>query len=977
MSIRFFMLPLLLGATAALAWPAGNDKGPITDVPRIKPRKPAEAVKAFVAHPGFQVDLVAAEPLLMCPVALDIDEDGRMFVAEFPEYNAFANKKPQGRGRIVVLEDTKGNGRYDRRTVYADNVDFAVAVACWDGGVYVGAPPDLLYLKDTKGDGKADVRRVVYTGFGKDQASEGMINSFRWGLDNRFHISTSIDGGDVRPGNKPDARPVSVRNQGFLLDPRGETFELTGGGGQFGMSLDDWGRTFICDNSNPYGLVMYDSRYLARNPHLEAPAPGVSIAPTGKNIELHRVSKPEPWRVIKYRLRNFPTGPDYFTGGSGITVYRGDAYPAEFRGNLFVGDVAYNLVHRARVQASGVGLTAIPVNKDAEFLASYDNWFRPVQFVNAPDGCLWVIDMYHELIEGAAFVPPEILKFLDVASGNDRGRVYRIAPAGFKGRPQPRLGKSTTEDLVALLEHPNAWHRETASRLLYQRQDRKAVGPLEKLAETSPVPLARAHALYALAGLHALRPGLVLHGLEDPEPRVREHALRLSEHFRADKTIRRRLGELTGVGDPLVRYQLAFSLGAFPNPAPSLARLARRDGADPWITLAILSSADRCSGELFCLLAADADFRKADPGRKFLSTLAEIIGAANRPADCSKVVQQLADLVESDRVLAGQLVLRLVSKQPGLAGKLTGEAGRKVGAILAGQIATAKEAAADEKKPVVDRVAAVRVLASATLGDVGLLLANLLDSRQPPEVQVAAIDTLGRHADPGVAVTLLGAWKGFSPSVRATATEALFARSVWINAFLDAVEKNQVARADVDPARLGLLKAYPDPQVKARVAKIFAGARPGRRNEVVAAYAGALKINGDAARGKLVFKMHCSACHQLEGVGQAVGADLKAIRSRGMEAVLLNILDPNREVLPKYLVYVLETTTGRALTGMIVTETATSLTLRRADGVEVSVPRSQIAELRGTGQSYMPEGLEKQIDVAAMADLLSYLNSVK
>jgi putative heme-binding domain-containing protein len=227
---------------------------------------------------------------------------------------------------------------------------------------------------------------------------------------------------------------------------------------------------------------------------------------------------------------------------------------------------------------------------------------------------------------------------------------------------------------------------------------------------------------------------------------------------------------------------------------------------------------------------------------------------------------------------------------------------------------------------------------------------------------------------PGI---LLSAWKGFSPSVRATAAEALFSRPAWINAFLDALEKDQVARSDIDPARAQFLQAYPDPQVKQRAARVLRGTGVARRTEVVAAYAKALKSNGDAARGKLVFKTHCSSCHELEGVGQAVGADLKTVRSRGMEAVLLNILDPNREVLPKYQVYVLETTNGRVITGMITAESANNVTLRRSDGMQETVPRSQIEELRSSGLSLMPEGLEKQIDIPAMADLLAYLASVK
>jgi putative heme-binding domain-containing protein len=215
-----------------------------------------------------------------------------------------------------------------------------------------------------------------------------------------------------------------------------------------------------------------------------------------------------------------------------------------------------------------------------------------------------------------------------------------------------------------------------------------------------------------------------------------------------------------------------------------------------------------------------------------------------------------------------------------------------------------------------------------------------------------------------------------TPKLRATAAEALFSRPAWAGAFLDAVAKGVVGRTDVEPARLDLLRIYPDESIRRRAAVVFAHA-PQRRQDVVAAYRKALELKGDRDRGKAVFQAHCATCHRLEGVGQQVGADLRAVRDRGLDAVLLNILDPNREVLPPYLSYVLVTTGGRVLTGMLAAETATGLTIRKPDGGEETVPRPEVEELRSTGLSYMPEGLEKLIDVAHMADLLAFLNSVK
>jgi putative membrane-bound dehydrogenase-like protein len=941
----------------------------------------------FVARPGFHVELAAAEPLLQSPVAIDFDENGRIYVAQFPEYNQYASDKPHDTGCIRLLEDTDGDLVYDKSTLFAANVPTATAVVCWDGGIYVGSAPDLIYMKDTDGDGKADLRRVVFTGFGKDLAGEAIMNSFRWGLDNRFHISTNNAGGDVRKADQPTAKTVTVRGEGFLFDPRGETFELTGGGGQHGMSMDDWGRTYVCANSEPFSLVMYDTRHLARNPYLQAPPAATNVAPAGKFTRLVRTSPVEPWRALRTRLRTegvvpgsdeggSPSG--FFTGATGVTVYRGDAFPAEYHGNLFVGDVANNIVHRAVPIPTGVLVTAQSAEVAREFLASSDNFFRPVQMANGPDGCLWLIDMYRELIEGAAFLPPVILKHMDVASGADRGRLWRIVPDGKRPR-MPRLGNASTAELVALLEHPNGWHRDTASRLLYQRQDRSVIEPLKQLAAHSQSPIGRAHALYALSGLGALTAELALAALSDRDPHVREHAIRLSERFcKSDPRIEHQFALLARDPEPLVRYQLAFSLGseARTTPTQTLRELAKSDGNDPWMRVAILSSITNCAGALFAELASDPSFCASPAGRAFLPELAAQVTAIH-PQDTEVIKKALDGPFAGNPGLARAIVAGMMSTMTADSkARLIGGAGGQAGVILAELLSDARKNALDPSKPPKTRAAAVRLLRLSEFPDARSTLTEFLTSRYPADVQLAAVETLARFNDDQIPSVLLGAWPGMSPRLRATAGEALFARPKWLEAFLDAIENGTVGRADVDRARLELLKRYPDPTIRARSLKLFAGGLE-RRQDVVAAYQKALTIKGDRDRGRGVFQKNCTACHRLENTGQQIGADLSAVRDRGLDAVLLNILDPNREVMPQYQSYVLVTTGGRVITGMISAETANSLTIRKPDGGEESVLRLEIEELKSTGQSFMPEGLEKQIDIAAMADLLAYLNAIK
>jgi putative heme-binding domain-containing protein len=304
-------------------------------------------------------------------------------------------------------------------------------------------------------------------------------------------------------------------------------------------------------------------------------------------------------------------------------------------------------------------------------------------------------------------------------------------------------------------------------------------------------------------------------------------------------------------------------------------------------------------------------------------------------------------------------------------------AGGKAGTILAELLLDAQVIAPNANRDVADRVAAVRILELTSFIANKGLFQELLQVRQPQEVQAAALETLARFDLPAVAALVLESWPGLSPRLRARAVEVLFSRSAWIAAFLDAVEQGKIGRGDVDPARIQLFQTQADATLRDRAGMLFDALKPDRREGVVTTYLKALDLQGDATRGRAVFKKECSACHQLEGVGTPIGAELNAIRNQGSEAILLNILDPNRDVKPQFQGYVAVTKTGRIITGMITAETANGITLRRADGTSETLARIDIEEMRSTGVSFMPEGLEQQIDVAAMADLLAYLKSIE
>jgi len=967
---------LLLFALVATIYCLADD--PYGQIPRTRPLEPSDALKSFDIQQGFRIELVACEPMIRSPVAIDFDEEGRLYVVEYPEYNQQANPDFKGHGCIKLLEDTDGDGKFDRATVFADNLISPVGVACWDGGVFVGVVPDLWYFKDTDGDGKADVARKVLTGFDRDKAGEAMLNSFRWGLDSRFHISTGLVGGHLRRADQPDAKPTPVRKQNIKFDPRSGDFTLTSGGAQHGLTHDDWGDSFVSENSHPIQHYMYDSAYLARNPYVESPSPLVDINTAGTQATLHRISPPEPWREVRTRLRKDKLfdGPleggrvfGFFTGATGVTCYRGDAWPAEYRGDLFVGEVANNLIYRAKPKRNGFGWTAERADSQREFLASRDIWFRPVQFANAPDGALYVVDMYRELIETVESMPPRLLKHVDVAGGIDRGRIYRIVPNGFQQPSSPRLGTATTPVLVALLAHPNGWHRDTASRLLYQRQDRSAVQPLRAMARTSESPLGRLHALSALASMKSLPVEDLLVALKDDEPGIRRFALQLAEQFIATKSVRDRMMEMVADADPSVRYQLAFSLGAISGDSivSALVSLIQKDGSDPWMRNAILCSAGNCRAELFAKLA-ESNPRGQSLTKSYLIALARQMAAANRPTELNRMGSAVDQWPDADGLLIQDMVRAMIARSP-----TAPIPGAKSQSVMSALIAAARGKAVEQSAAATQRVQALRLLVRLPFAELKPIVEDCLNVRQPPAVQSAALELLAKCNDSGVPAIVLNVWPGLSPPIRATAAEVLLSRTEWTIQLLNAIASGRIPAADLDPARVQLLEKSPDETIRHRAAELFHGTKLSKRADVLAAYQKSLELNGDAAKGKVVFKNNCATCHRLDGDGEAVGPDLATMRNRGADTILINILDPNREVLPQYYMYQLTTDAGVSITGMITAESATSVTIRRADATSVTVQRTNIEQLTSTGISAMPEGLEIQIDIAAMADLLAYL----
>ena len=986
LSASFLLLFQGLVTNAQLPDSLDRDYG--AELPRIAPTEPDKALATFRVAPGFAIEQVAAEPLVADPVAIAFDEDARLYAVEMRGYS---ENRDERLSRVSLLVDENEDGRFDKSTVFVDGLAWPTAVFCWAGGVLVVDAPDIWYFKDTSGDGVADERRVLYRGLGTSNV-QGLANSFAWGLDNRIYLAISSSGADLVSLGSTTDKPLSLRGRDIAIDPRTWSVTPVSGGAQHGLSLNDWGDRFVCSNSDHLQQVMYEDRYLARNPYLAAPSPRRSIAADGPQADVFRASPVEPWRIVRTRLRSQGIVPGivegggrpagYFTGATGATIYRGNAWPAEWRGLAVVGDVGSNLVHRKRLDESGVGFVGKRIDDKTELVTSSDNWFRPVQFANAPDGSLYILDMYREVIEHPASLPPIIKKHLDLTSGRDRGRLYRIVPVGFKQPKLPELRKLRSAELVKLLEHPNGWHRDTAARLLYERQDKTAMPLLIKLAGESADPRGRMHALYALSGQGVLTEDILLPRMADEHPRVREHAVNLAESLAAQSpAVRQRL--VTMGDDPVlrVRYQAAFSLGELPNSPQrnkALVGIAKRDGGDGYVRVAVLSSLGQGAGEALAALAADASFRETQTGKELLASLAAQIGKQQRAEDIAETLRALSSLAKEGAPALSTIVTRLAAREgTPLANQIAAATGGKADALMQQLLAAAAKTAGEEAAPLKARVAAVEQLRLSKFDVQRDLLASLLEPAMPVELQSATLATLGSYDAIDVAGLVVERFAGFGPRLKGQATDVLLSRPAWTLSLLAAIEDGSVLASDVDPLRLKLLADSPEEAVRSRGAKLLAGLQTGKRGEIVEAYRGVLAAQGNAEAGKQVFVKVCAACHRVGGVGHEIGPSLAAMKARGSEAILVNVLDPNREVNPQYLSYAVRLLDGRTLSGMIAAETATGVTLRRAENLTDTVLRIDIDQLKSTGLSLMPEGLERQIDQQAMADLLEYLRSVE
>ena len=560
-------------------WPPGVQKVPDGS----PPLSPEDALKTFYMPPGYRIELVAAEPLIQEPVAIDWDLDGRLWAVEMPGFmrNVAGSDEHDPIGRVVVLEDTNRDGRMDKRTVFADGLVLARAVKVLERGVLVGEPPNAWLMRDTNGDLRMDTKEVVTAEYGNREVDpENNANGFYWALDNRMHTAGQTD---------------------VYLRLKNGAFEVhrTLRRGEWGVTQDDAGRIYRNTNESALHVDLVPTPYFARNPNLLRTR-GSYERLANDNADVNAVwpVRPNPGTNRAYQAGiDRPDGTlAKFTTVCAPLVYRGDRLPAELYGNVFVAEPGANLVSRIILNDDGTTLRARKAYDVGEFLASTDERFRPVYLSNAPDGTLYIADLYRGILQHRVSLTEYLRDYIlrrDLEAPSGMGRIYRVTHETTRRDNATSLAGATPVQLAGALSHPNGWWRETAQRLIVERGGKSAVPALVKLAEGATDWRTRLHALWTLDGIDGIERSTVTKALEDTSRDVRAAAIRVAERWLGEAGDPMQAAVLKRLDDPdwAVRQQLAASLGALPQGPRETAVVAvlERHGNDPIVMDAALS----------------------------------------------------------------------------------------------------------------------------------------------------------------------------------------------------------------------------------------------------------------------------------------------------------------------------------------------------------------------------------------------------
>jgi len=931
-----------------------------------RPLSPAESIARMNIADDLQVDVVAAEPLVVDPVAIEFGADGKLWVVEMRDYPQGIDGNLQPGGVVKFLDDLDRDGVYDRATVFLKDLAFPTGIMAWKRGVLICTAPDVIYAEDTDGDGAADVQRTVLTGFATHNY-QARVNSLTPGLDHWVYASGGLFGGVIESFN---GETVDVTNRDFRFHPETGELEPVSGRTQQGRVRDDWGGWFGCRNGSLCLHYPVDESYYRRNRFVPSPPAEVAVPRGPDASQLFPVGD-----LVQFHLSGQRGRP---TSACGLGLYRDVALGEAFYGNAFVCEPVNQLVHRRVLRAEGVTFAGDRAEEEQqrEFLTSTDNWFRPVQMRTALDGSLLIVDMYRYLIEHPKFLSPESVEQLNVRAGETRGRIYRITRKGQPLKPVPTLRSLDSTDLARLMDSRNGTLRDMVQQELELRDDPSALPVLRKLAAESEFPACRLQALWTLNALRSLDSRILQSRIDDVHPGVRRSAVRLAERFlnESPELAASVLEQARQEKDEAVLLQLAYSLGDLQGDEATraLLKLMQEHAGSVYIRSAVLTSfePERLPSAITTLLPQLAD----QP--QLLSLLNELTGmavASSQPA----VLNEILELLTADAVARPSVpnwewsLLKQLLHSPQVDPLTRSEPFLHQIAVLSRR---GRQVVSDEGQPVERREAALGFVLSLEQNQTDLdFVARLLAPQSPLTLQIAAVKSLIAIQNSNARTLIFENWKQFTPALQAEVLNELLLRETTTEELLDRVEQNVVQRTQVDLANQQRLLDHKNERIRSRAAKLFSSVSSASREEVLKQYESIDLEKGDLERGRQVFVKQCASCHRLDGTGHAVGPDLAALTDQSKSFLLTAILDPNKAIDGRYASYLAVTDDGKLNTGILVSEQSNSITLKAQQGKMLTILRTQIEELINTGKSLMPEGLERDIPPAAMADLLVYL----
>jgi putative membrane-bound dehydrogenase-like protein len=931
-------------------------------------KSPADSLAAIQVHDGLRVELVASEPQVESPVAIDFGANGKLWVAEMKDYGCKDGETCPPAGRVSILEDRDGDGKFETSTVFLDKLAAPMGVCAWRKGVLISAAPDLIYAEDADGDNKADIVKTLFTGFSVENA-QARLNILSIGLDGWLQSGCMF----VGKIKNQQGREIDLGNRDFRIRPDAGELTAENGSTENSRVRDDWGNWFGCENGVLCFHYPLPERYLNRNPSLIPPAIAVHVA-TPAAARLYPRGK-----LVLFELSG-PAG--RATAACGLTFYRDEVLGKEFTGDAFTCEPVNQLVHRMKLRPKGatfVGERA-PEEAKTEFLSSTDNWFRPVQIRTGPDGSLWIVDMYRYVIEHSRWIPKQTLDELDVYAGSTMGRIYRVVPKDAKSRPLPRFDMLSTAELATAMDSPNGTQRDMVQQQLVWRGDVAAAEVLSRIAAKSERPAARLQALCTLDLLGTLSDEQIKTALVDAHAGVRRQAVRLTEsRFRNSPELLAAVAKLADDPDLQVALQLACSLGETDDSQKikPLFTLLKKRANDQYVTAGALSSlSDRnlldiahysfseggeLPNDIWCRLF---ELAGAGSNREVIEAAISFASLHFARANSNEMKSEVLAPVES--LLAGY------NRNPKKAEILTPEAAKQLQSLTEGCMRITD----DENAELATRVRCMRIVGSGPPARKSVLEAvrSYLGAEHDSQLQLAAIDSLADQNDPALADTLIGTWRTYTPALRAHVLELLLARKQSVAALLAAIEARTILASEIDAAHRARLTSYPDADLREKAATSLSQGGSGERAAAIAKYEPLLK-KGDVDRGRAVFQKNCAACHQVHDIGKQVGPDIAARQDKSNAGLLREILDPNRAVDQRYAEYVAVTNDGVVKNGVLVEETGNAITLRGQQGEQTKLLRSQLDSLTSSGKSLMPEGFENQITPDEMSDLVEFLAS--